>query len=208
MGDEVNLDWAGLNDQLVKEGEEWDVKEKARAVTTLLENSAPCTKSKPTPHIVLHAQSITSMLVPLGAPDIKGYMPYIRDGHLRTTSLSGEQVVDTMCHMNRPHNIVDSPEFAHPNDPKLATCMCKGQSHGFNTNTHADQAPWLRPGTVTKEQDVPLASAAQLKGEEQRMLNMSSKQTAALGSPSTFDTRKSPALSVKATLPQGLDSLC
>jgi len=159
-GDEDNLDWAGLDNRLVKEGEEWDVKEEAGAVTTPLKDSAPRTKSKPAPHIVLHAPAITSMLVPLGAPDIKGYMPHIGDRCLQTTSSSGEQVVDTMHHAHCPHDIADSPEFAHPNDPEPAICVRKGQSHSFNANMQADRAPWLGPGTVTKEQDVPLASAA------------------------------------------------
>ena len=141
------------------------------------------------------------MLVPLGAPDIEGYTPHIRDGCLRTTSSSGEQVIDTMHHVHCPHDIADSLEFTHPNDLKLAICICKGQSHGFDTDIQADQAPWLGPGTITKEQDIPLASAAQLKGKEQRMPNMSSEQTAAPGTPSTFDTHESPASSVEATSP-------
>jgi len=137
-GDENDLDWAGLNDRLVKEGEEWDVEEEAGAVTTPLEDSAPRTESKPAPHIALHVPAITSMLVPLGALDIEGYMPHIGDGRLRTTSSSGEQVADTMRHAHRPHDVADSPEFAHPNDLNPAICTREGQSHGFDADTQAD----------------------------------------------------------------------
>ena len=200
-GDDDDLDWAGLNDRLVKEGEEWDVKEEAGAVTTPLEDSAPRTKSKPAPHIALHVHAITSMLVPLGAPDIEGCTPHIGDGRLRTTSSSGEQVMDTMRHAHHPQDVADSPEFAHPNDPKLAICAREGQSHGFDADMQADQAPWLGPGTVTKEQDVPLASAAQLKGEEMRKPTAGSKQIAAPGTPSIFNAPKSPATPSMATPP-------
>ena len=137
-GDENDLDWAGLNDRLVKEGEEWDVEEEAGAVTTPLEDSAPRTESKPAPHIALHVPAITSMLVPLGALDIEGYMPHIGDGCLWTTSSSGEQVADTMRHAHRTHDVADSPEFAHPNDLNLAICAREGQSHGFDADTQAD----------------------------------------------------------------------
>ena len=73
------------------------------------------------------------------------------------------------------------------------------QAPGFNANAQAHQAPWPGPGTVTKEQDAHLASAALLKGEEKWMPSMSSKQTAAPGTPSISNTPISPALSPEAT---------
>ena len=86
-----------------------------------------------------------------------------------------------MCHAHRPHNVVRSPEIAHLDDPEPAVHACEGQTLGFNANVQAYQAPCPGPGTVTDEQDVHPASAAQLEGEELRVPRMSSKQTAAPG---------------------------
>jgi len=118
-------------------------------------------------------------------------MPHIGDGHLQTTSSHGKQVADTMHLTHHPHDIADSPEFAYPNDPKQAICMHEGQSPGFNAITQAHQAPWLGPGTTTKEQDIPLAPAALLKGEEERLPAVGSKQTAVPGTPSTSNAPQS-----------------
>ena len=133
-------------------------------------------------------------------------MPHIRDRHIQTTSSYREQVTDTMCHMHHPHDIMCSLEFTHYNNPKPAICACKGQSPGFNAITQAYQAPWLRPGTTTKEQDIQSASAALLKREKKRLPATGSKQTAAPGTPSTFNLPKSPASPYKAISPQGLNS--
>jgi hypothetical protein len=116
-----NLDWAGLDDQLAKKGEKLD--------------------AKPVPHNVLHTLAITNTPEPHWALDEEGYMPHIRDRHLRTTSPYREQVTDTMCHMHCPHDIMCSPESVHLNDPKLAICACEGQSPGFNAIMQAHQAP-------------------------------------------------------------------
>jgi hypothetical protein len=112
-----------------------------------------------------------------------------------------EQVMDTMSHMHHPHNIVHSLEFAHPNDPKPAIHACKGQSPSFNTIMQVHQAPWLGPGTTTKEQNVISASAALLKGEKKRLLAMSNEQTAMLGTPSIFNLPKLPTSTTKAISP-------
>ncbi len=58
--DEEALDWAGLDDQPVKEGEEWNADEEAGAVTTPLVEDAPRIESRPTPHNALHAHTPTS----------------------------------------------------------------------------------------------------------------------------------------------------
>jgi len=123
------------------------------------------------------------------APCTMLHVPQIGDGRLQTTSLCREQVADTMC----------PPEHAYLDDPKPAICTHKGQTPSFNTIVQAHQAPWPRPGTVTKEQDVHPVSAALLEGEEMWMPSMSSEQTAVLGTPSTSNTLTSPVSSSKAT---------
>jgi len=173
MEDEDDLDWAGLEGPLVKEGEEIDIEEEAKEGT-------PRSESQLAPHTALHA-------------------PQIGDERPRTTSLCGEQVADTVRHAHHLHNTVRPLEHTHLDDPEPATHTRKGQTPGFNTIAKAHRAPWPRPGTVTKEQDVHLASAALLKGEEMWMPSMSSKQTAAPGTPSTFNTPISPALPSEAT---------
>jgi len=100
--DEGDLDWARLEDQLVKEGEEQEAEEEAGAAVLPKEDSAPCTGSQPVPHNVPHALVISSDLEPCWAPDKKGHMPYIGDGCLRTTSSHREQVADTMHHTHPP----------------------------------------------------------------------------------------------------------
>jgi len=208
--DKGNLDWARPDNQLVNEGEELEAKEEARAATLPEEDSTPCTGSQPASHNVPHVHDISSDLEPRQAPDEEGHKPHIGDGCLRTTSSPGEQVVDTMCLAHHPHDVVDSLEFTYPNNPKRAICARKGQLPSFNAVIQAHRAPWLRPGTTTKEQDVPLAPAALLKGEEKRLPAVSSEQTAAPGTPSTSNALKSPASLVEATSPQlshGLDSL-
>jgi hypothetical protein len=131
MEDAGDLDWAGLDIQLAKEGEKQDAEEEARAAT-LLEDSTPHTGSQLVPHNAPHAHAITNTPEPHWAPGEEGYTPYNGDRHLRTTSPYGEQVVDTMCHAHRPHDIVYSPEFACLDDPRPAICACRGQSPSFN----------------------------------------------------------------------------
>jgi len=205
--DEGDLDWAGPEDQLVKEGEEQEAEEEAAAATLPEEDSTPRTRSQFIPHIAPHAQDISSDLEPCRTPDEEGHMPHIGDGHLWTTSLHGGQVTDTMCHTHHPHNVVHSPECTHSDNPEPAICVCKGQPPSFDAITQAHQALWPGLGTVSEEQDVLLALAAPLEGEEKRMLDVSSKQTAAPATPSTFSLPKSPASPPKAASPQGPDSL-
>ena len=157
--------------------------------------------------VVPHMLAITSTLEPHWAPGEEGYTPHIGDRHIRTTSSYGEQVVDTMCHMHRPHNIVCSPELAHRDNPKPAICASKGQSPGFNAITQAQQAPWLGPGTTTEEQDIQSVSAALLEGEEKRLPATVSEQAAVPGTPSNFNLPKLPASPYEAISPKGLDSL-
>jgi len=135
--DEGDLDWAGLKDQLVKEGEEQEAKEEAGAATLPKEDSAPCTGSQPVPHNMPHTLAINNTPEPHWAPDEAWYTPHIGDGCPRTTSSYGEQVVDTMCYMHRPHDIVRSSELAHLDDPKPAIQAYKGQSHSFDAVTQA-----------------------------------------------------------------------
>ena len=171
--DEDDLDWAGLEGLLVKEGEETDVEEEAKEGT-------PQSKSQLAPHTALH-------------------VPQIGDKRPRTTSSSREQVAETVHHAHRLHNAVHPPEHAHFNDPEPAIRMHKGQTPSFNAIAKAHQAPWPGPGTVTEEQDVHPASAALLKGEEMWMLSMSSEQTAAPGTPLTSNALILPASSSEAT---------
>jgi len=174
MEDEDDLDWAGLEGLLVKEGKETDVEEEPE------EEDIPCSESRPIPHTALHA-------------------PQIGDKRPRTTSLCGEQVADTVRHVHHLQDAVRSPEHAHLDNPEPAIRVHKGQTPSFNANMQAHRASWPGPGNVTEEQDVHPASAALLKGEEKWMPTASSKQTAALGTPSTFNTPISPASSSKAT---------
>jgi len=204
--DEGDLDWAGLEDQLVKEGEEQEAKEEAGAAALPEEDSAPHTRSHPVPHNAPHALNISSDLEPCQAPDEEGHMPHIGDGRLQTTSSHREQVADTMRHTHHPHDVVRSPECTHPDDPEPAIWAREGQPPGFDAVTQAHRAPWPGLGTVSKEQDVSLASAAPLEGEEKRMPDVSSEQTAAPATPSTFSSPKSPASPLEAASPQGLDS--
>jgi len=205
--DKGDLDWAGLEDQLVKEGEEQEAKEEAGAAMLPKEDSAPCTRSQPIPYNVPHILTINNTLEPHWALDEVGYTPHIGDGHPWTTSLYREQVADTMHHTHHPHDVVCSSELAHLDDPKPAIRAYKGQSHSFNTITQAYQALWPRPGTVTKEQVIHSVSAAQLKGEELQVPAVSSKLIAAPGSPSISNIPKYPTLPVEATPPHGPDSL-
>jgi hypothetical protein len=62
MEDVGNLDWARLDDQLAKEGEELN--------------------AEPIPHNAPHALTITITPEPHWAPDEEGYTPHIRGGHL------------------------------------------------------------------------------------------------------------------------------
>ena len=156
-----------------------------------------------TPHML----AITNSLEPHWAPGEEGYMPHIGDGHIWTTSSYGEQVTDAMHHAHHPHNLVHSPEHAHPDDPRPAIHACEGQSPSSNTTMQTHRAHWLGPGTTIEEQDILPVSAALLKGEEKRLPAMSSEQTAAPGTPSTFNLPKSPASPIEAISPQGLDSL-
>jgi len=55
--DEEALDWAGLDGQPVKEGEEQNADEEAGAVTTPLVEDTPRIESKPAPHNMLHAHT-------------------------------------------------------------------------------------------------------------------------------------------------------
>ena len=207
MEDEGNLDWARLEDQLVKEGEEQEAKEEAGAATLPKEDSAPCTGSQPIPHNAPYALAINNTPEPHWALDEVWYTPHIRDRCPWTTSSYGEQVMDNMHHAHCPHNIVHSLELAHLDNPKPAIWAYEGQSHSFNTVTQAYQALWPGPGTVTKEQVVHSALAAQLKGEELQVPAVSSKLIAAPGTPSISNIPMYPTLPVEATPPHGLDSL-
>ena len=112
-----------------------------------------------------------------------------------------------MRHTHRPHDIVRSQEFAHHDDPKPAIRASEGQSPGLDAITQAQRAPWLGPGTTTEEQDIQSASAALLEGEEKRLPAAVSEQAAAPGTPSNFNSPKSPASPYEAISPEGLDSL-
>jgi len=207
MEDEGGLDWAGLEDQLVKEGEEQEAEEEAGAAALPKEDSTPRTRSQPVPHNVPHALNISSNLEPHRAPDEEGHMPHIGDGCLRTISSHGAQVADTMRHAHHPHDVMRSPECTHSDDPEPAIWAHEGWPPGFDAVMQAHQAPWPRLGTVSKEQDVSLASAALLEGEEQRMPDVSSEQTAAPATPSNFSLPKSPTSPLEAASPLGPDSL-
>jgi len=172
--DEDDLDWAGLEGPLVKEGEETDVEEEPE------EEDIPRSESRPVPRTALHA-------------------PQIGDERPRTTSSSGEQVAETVHHAHRLHDAVRPPEHVHLDNPKPAVCAREGQTPDFNANAQAHRAPCPGPGTVTEEQDVHPASAALLEGEEMWMPSVSSEQTAVPGTPSTSNALTSPALPSEAT---------
>jgi len=172
--DEDDLDWAGLEGPLVKEGEEMDVEEEPE------EEDIPRSESQPVPRTALH-------------------VPQIGDKRPQTTSSSGEQVAETVHHTHRLHDAVRPLEHTHFDDPKPAIHARKGQTPGFNANVQAHRASWPGPGNVTEEQDVHPASAALIEGEEKWMLTTSSEQTAAPGTPSTSNALTSPASPSKAT---------
>jgi len=190
--DEDDTNCAALDGWPVKEGEETDVEEEA-------EEGTPHSESQLAPHNALHVCAISDDQVPHRALDDKGHTPLNGDGRPRTTSSCRAQVADTARHAHRLHNVVRSPEHTHLNNPEPAICARKGQTPGFNTNAQAHQAPWPRPGTVTDEQDIHPASAAQLEGEGLQVLSMSSEQTAASGTPSTSNAPILPASSFEAT---------
>ena len=208
-----HLNWPDI------EGEGWYIKDTAHSHPNPTEPpmgdvkhdsddkwEAFCTETWGAEDVAPHALVITSTSEPHRAPGKEGYMPHIGDGRVRTTSSYGEQVTDTMRHAHRPHDIVRSPELTHRNDPKPAIRACEGQSPSFDAIMQAQRAPWLRPGTTTKEQDVQSASAALLKGEEKRLPAAVSEQAAAPGTPSNFNSPKSPASPYEAISPEGLDS--
>jgi len=190
--DEDDLDCAALDGQPVKEGEETDVEEEA-------EEGTPHSESQLAPRNALHARAISNDQVPHRALDDEGHTPLNGDGRPQTTSSCGVQVADTAHHAHCLHNVVRSPERTHLNDPEPAICAHEGQAPGFNANAQAHQAPWPRPGTVTDEQDVHPASAAQLKGEGLWVPSTSSEQTAAPGTPLTSNAPILPALPFEAT---------
>jgi len=135
--DKGDLDWAGLEDQLVKEGEEQEAEEEAGAAVLPEEDSAPHTGSQPVPHNVPHVLDISSDLEPCQAPDEEGHMPHIGDGCLWTTSLHGVQVMDTMRHVHRPHDIMHSLECVHSDDPEPAIWAHEGWPPSFDAITQA-----------------------------------------------------------------------
>ena len=53
--DDNTLDWVGFNDWLVEKGENQDVKNEAKAVSTMLVEDAPHIESQPVHYHVLHA---------------------------------------------------------------------------------------------------------------------------------------------------------
>ena len=55
--DESALGRAGLDGRLVKEGEEWDTNEEARARATMLTGDAPHVESRPIPHNAPHTRA-------------------------------------------------------------------------------------------------------------------------------------------------------
>jgi len=193
MEDEDDTDWAGLEGRLVKKGEECDVKEDTE------EEDTPHSESQLAPRNAPHVHTISTDLVPHQALDDEGHTPLNRDGHPQTTSSCGVQVADTAHHTHCLHDIMRSPEHTYLNDSEPAICVHEGQTPGFNANVQAHRAPWPGPGTITNEQDVHPVSAALREGEEKWMPSVSSKQTAAPGTPSTSNTPISPALSSKAT---------
>jgi len=170
------------------------------------EDSAPHTGSQPVPHNAPHVLTINNTPEPHWTPDEAWYTPHIGDGCPRTTSSYGEQVADTMRHTYCPHDVVRSSELTHLDDPEPAIWVYKGQSHGFDAVTQAYQALWPGPGTVTEEQVIHLASAAQLEGEELQVPAVSSELIAAPGTPSISNVPTYPALPVEATPPHGPDS--
>ena len=181
----------------IKKGEETDVKEEAKEGT-------PQSESQLTPHTTLHVPAISNDPVPCWALDDKGHTPQIGDEHPWTTSSCGEQVADTVRHAHHLHNAMCPPEHTHLDDPKPAVCVRKGQTLGFNANMQAHQAPCPGPGTITNKQDVHLVSEALLEREDLWVPSVSSKQTAAPGTPSTFSAPTSPALPSKATPPSSM----
>ena len=214
VGINAHLDWLDI------EGEGWYTKDTAHLHPNHTEPpmgdikhdsndewEAFHTKTWGVEDIMPHMLAITSTLEPHWAPGEEGYMPHIGDRCIQTTSLYGEQVVDTMRHMHCPHDIMHSPELAHRNDPKPAIHACEGQSPGFDAIMQAQRAPWLGPGTTTEEQDIQLASAALLEGEEKRSLAVGSEQTAVPDTPSNFNLPNLPASPYKAISLEGLDSL-
>jgi hypothetical protein len=80
--DAGDLDWAGLDIQLAKEGEKQDTREEAGAAT-LLEDSTPHTGSQPIPHNAPHAHAITNTLEPHWAPGEEGYIVKVGDLKVR-----------------------------------------------------------------------------------------------------------------------------
>src|SRR5712691_4846745 len=87
--DEDAFDWAGFDDRLVKEGEEWDADEETGAVTTTLVEDAPRIESRPVPHNALHAPALSHTPA---APGALGE----EDACLRIVSPHGEPVTDRL----------------------------------------------------------------------------------------------------------------
>jgi hypothetical protein len=158
--DEGAFDWAGFDDRLVKEGEEWDADEETGAVTTTLVEDAPHIESRPVPHNVLHAPVSHTPAAP-GAPDEE-------EACLRIVSSRGEPITDKLGQMLLERARVMWHAFWLPKPPggcnvrahnpdgsKPDTCMCEGWRLSSDINVRAHP---------TVEQDVQVASAAQLEG--------------------------------------------
>jgi len=178
----MNLDLAGLDGRLVKEGEEMDVEEEAGAAMLLEEDSTPHCESQLVPCNTLSTPTISNDLVPRWALDEEGYTPQIGDGHPWATSC-GELVANTMRHMHCLHDVLRSLSLHSsmtPSHPHV-----QGSVTQLRRQREAHRAPWSRPGTITKKQDTHLASAAQLKGQELLIMGTGrvQREAAALGTP-------------------------
>src|SRR5712691_5679094 len=145
---------------------------------------------------MLHMHTHSHTLAAPGAPDEEGV-------HLQIVSLHGEHVANrlgwtllervwAMEHtiwLPKPPPMGCNIWAYDPNGSKPDTRMCEGQRLSSDIDARAHP---------TVEQDAQAASAALLKGEEKRMLSVSSKQAAVPGTPSTFDTPSLPLTAIPA----------
>ena len=191
--DDNALNWVGFDDWLVEKGEERDVENEPKAVTTTLVEDAPHIESQPVHYHALHALTPSHTPVSRGPPDEEEVPP-------RNVSPRGEHVANTLGRtllerVRAMRHAVwlptppprDCNVRAHnPDGPKPETHVREGQRHssGIDAQAHPPSEP-----------DVQAASAVQLEGEELWGTAMSSEQPAAPSTPSSlFQPPSSPLM--------------
>ena len=176
--DEQTLDWLGSDDQPASEGEESHAEEEANAAT-LEEEATPRSEAQPIPHHALHAPVIVHTLASPetpdeGADDLRIISPH-RECIAKTQNRTLLELFWVLWHIT--HFWLLEPLWG------MALQLTTLSQHAFEALYR----------TSPVEGMVRCMQASLLEGEGMRMPSTSSKQSAALATPSTLTAPKSPA---------------